>query len=257
MVWFKVDDKLHDHRKARAAGKAAMGLWVLAGSWSIDNDMDGFVPEGVLSRWGTRADASKLVVAGLWYVDKHNDENGWRFHDWTHFQPSAAVTAAKQAAEREAGVRGNHTRWHVKRGVSDPDCPYCYRVPDQEPDGVPDPPPDRVKASHPESAPIPTVPVPVPDTSGGEKARTDEAPTQALVGEWIEHCGDKRPPKQVIGQTAKHVKALLEEGIPASDVRAGLAAWHRKSLNPSTLPSVVHETRMSGATPPVNEWMRR
>ena len=44
-MWFKVDDKLHDHRKARKAGKAAMGVWVLAGSWSMDNETDGFVPD--------------------------------------------------------------------------------------------------------------------------------------------------------------------------------------------------------------------
>lgn len=27
MPWFKVDDRLHDHFKARQAGKAAMGVW--------------------------------------------------------------------------------------------------------------------------------------------------------------------------------------------------------------------------------------
>ena len=57
MAWFKVDDKLHDHRKARRAGKAAIGVWVLAGSWAMDNLTDGFVPEVVLLRWGTRTDA--------------------------------------------------------------------------------------------------------------------------------------------------------------------------------------------------------
>lgn len=138
MTWFRVDDELHDHRKARKAGKAAMGVWVLAGSWSMANGTDGFVPEDVLARWGNRADAGRLVAAGLWYVDEHEGEHGWRFHDWFKFQPSAETTAAWRAAESEAGLRGNHKRWHVDRGVSDPNCSYCYRVPDQEPDGVPD-----------------------------------------------------------------------------------------------------------------------
>ena len=53
MPWFKVDDKLHDHRKSRKAGRSAMGVWVLAGSWSMDNETDGFVPADVLARWGT------------------------------------------------------------------------------------------------------------------------------------------------------------------------------------------------------------
>lgn len=91
MPWFKVDDKLHDHRKTRAAGKAAMGVWVLAGSWSADNLTDGFVPASVLSRWGTRADANKLVSAGLWVADEQDGEKGWRFHQWNEDgrQPTA------------------------------------------------------------------------------------------------------------------------------------------------------------------------
>jgi hypothetical protein len=76
MTWFKVDDKLHDHRKVRAAGKAAMGVWVLAGSWAADNLTDGFIPTTVLPRWGTRADANKLVTAGLWHTDEQDGEKG-------------------------------------------------------------------------------------------------------------------------------------------------------------------------------------
>lgn len=138
MAWFKVDDKLHDHRKARKAGKAAMGVWVLAGSWSMDNLTDGFIPADVLSRWGTKADAGRLVASGLWFVDQHDGESGWRFHDWARFQPSAAVTAAVKAKEAEAGIRGNHKRWHVDRKITDPDCEYCYRAPDREPDAPPE-----------------------------------------------------------------------------------------------------------------------
>ena len=170
MPWFKVDDKLHDHRKARKAGKAAIGVWVLAGSWAMDNLTDGFIPDDVLTRWGTRADAGRLVAAGLWYVDEHNGERGWRFHDWTHFQPSAAVTAATKAKEAEAGLRGNHNRWHVQRGITDPDCAYCYRVPDQDPDGEP----DRVDVGSGRiggESPVP-VPDPIPHVSpNGETSR--------------------------------------------------------------------------------------
>lgn len=137
-MWFKVDDKLHDHRKARLAKKAAMGVWVLAGSWCMDNLTDGFVPADVLPRWGTRADARALVAAGLWIEGTREGERGWQFHDWSRFQPTAAVTAATKAAEAEAGVRGNHKRWHRARGITDPDCEYCYQVPDRVPDRAPD-----------------------------------------------------------------------------------------------------------------------
>lgn len=106
MPWFKVDDKLHDHRKPRAAKKAAMGVWVLAGSWAADNLTDGFVPANVLTRWGTPRDAAALVAAGLWHADVVNGERGWRFHDWSEFQPTRAEKEAEREARREAGRRG-------------------------------------------------------------------------------------------------------------------------------------------------------
>lgn len=72
-----------------------------------------------------------------------------------------------------------------------------------------------------------------------------EHDTQSLIAEWIDHCS-QRPPRRVVGQVARELKALLDEGIPFPDVRSGLAAWHAKGLHPSTLPSVVHEVRTSG-----------
>lgn len=74
------------------------------------------------------------------------------------------------------------------------------------------------------------------------KGSASPATAQTLVGEWIDHC-NQRPPGRVIGQVSKEIKAMIDEGIPDSDLRAGLAAWHSKNLHPSTLASVVHETR--------------
>lgn len=127
MPWMKVDDKLHDHRKARKAGKAAMGVWVLAGSWSMANETDGFIPESVLVRWGTPADAKRLVTAGFWSVAEKDDEAGWVFHDWLKYQPDARTVRLKQERESEAGSQGNHIRWHKRRGVTDPECQWCLK----------------------------------------------------------------------------------------------------------------------------------
>lgn len=194
-MWFKVDDKLHDHRKARKAGKSAMGVWVLAGSWSMDNETDGFVPEDVLPRWGTKSDAARLVQAGLWDRETFQGEQGWRFHDWSRFQPSAAVTAARRAKESEAALRGNHTRWHVQRKITDPDCEYCYRGPDQ----VPDQDPDRVNVAPRESAPNRPVPGPEPTTSSNEEVGHSESDRDDVericqhLAEAVEANGSKRP----------------------------------------------------------------
>lgn len=110
MPWFKVDDKLHDHRKARAAGKAAMGVWALAGSWAADNLTDGFVPASVLSRWGTRADARRLVDVGLWFTDEQDGERGWRFWEWTERNPTRAEVEADREAARLRMSRRRRTK---------------------------------------------------------------------------------------------------------------------------------------------------
>lgn len=83
--------------------------------------------------------------------------------------------------------------------------------------------------------PTTRIPQPVPPTAGAE------APTaQELIGSWIDGCR-RRPPGSVIAQVGKGIKAMLAEGIAPADVQAGLTEWARKSLHPSTLPSVVNE----------------
>lgn len=68
----------------------------------------------------------------------------------------------------------------------------------------------------------------------------DETTAQTLVAEWIDHCKD-RPPGRVIGQVSRELKAMLDEGVDPTRLRAALAEWNRKGLHPSTLASVVHE----------------
>jgi ribosomal protein S16 len=110
MTWFKVDDKLHDHQKVRRAGKAAMGVWVMAGSWAADNLTDGFIPAAVLSRWGTTKDANQLVAAELWEPARRDGEDGWQFHDWGEYQP------VKKQVEEQRKVNAERLRkWREKR----------------------------------------------------------------------------------------------------------------------------------------------
>lgn len=63
---------------------------------------------------------------------------------------------------------------------------------------------------------------------------------QTIVGEWLSRA-TKRPPSAVIGQASKQIKKLLDEGISADDIRAGLARWMSKGYAPSAIPSFVNE----------------
>jgi hypothetical protein len=99
VTWFKVDDSFHSHPKVLAASPAALGLWVVAGSWSGSNLSDGFVPDHVLPRLlpGSDSLARELVAAGLW----KRARGGYRFHDWGDFNPAAETVMAERGAARE------------------------------------------------------------------------------------------------------------------------------------------------------------
>jgi len=105
MTWFKVDDDLAFHRKVIAAGNAAMGLWVRAGSWCAQHLTDGFVPEEMVGILGTPAQRAKLIKAGLWI----EVDGGCQFHEWNENgrQPTAKQVREKRerAAERQAKHR--------------------------------------------------------------------------------------------------------------------------------------------------------
>lgn len=114
MTWFKVDDSFHSHPKALATDPAALGLWVVAGSWCGANLTNGFVPDHVLPRLapGSAKLASKLVAAGLW----ERNGAGYLFHDWADFNPTADKVLAERAAAAE---RQRRSREKVRHGVTD------------------------------------------------------------------------------------------------------------------------------------------
>lgn len=104
MAWGKVDDKLHSSVKWRTTPKPARALWTTALSWCSDQLTDGLIPAGILGMLdGTKGEAAALVAAGLWEIT----EEGWRFHDWHDYQPSAAQEAEKRqrAADWRRSIR--------------------------------------------------------------------------------------------------------------------------------------------------------
>lgn len=104
MPWFKVDDGLHSHPKALAAGDAALGLWVRLGSWSSNHLTDGLVPGNVATLLGKPAVLRKLVQVGL--LDREGED--YRLHDFHEYNPSREKVLADRAAtaSRVAAYRG-------------------------------------------------------------------------------------------------------------------------------------------------------
>jgi hypothetical protein len=106
MPWFKVDDTLALHQKTVAAGNSAMGLWVRAGSWSMQTLSDGFVPDVIVTALGSHAQARKLVDVGLW----DRMPSGYAFHEWAERQP----TKTDVEQERADNAR-RQKEWREKR----------------------------------------------------------------------------------------------------------------------------------------------
>lgn len=120
MAWFKVDDAFHSSKPVlkipRRYRAQAVGLWILAGTWSAQEESDGFIPEYVLEELcGTPAIASHLVRAGLWIeVTGESQEGsaipdgssgvsggaGWQFHNWAKYQPTREELEEKREKER-------------------------------------------------------------------------------------------------------------------------------------------------------------
>lgn len=118
MTWFKVDDSFHSHPKVLATEPAALGLWVVAGSWCGDNLSDGFVPLHVLPRLLPDAAtlAETLVTAGLW----KRARGGYQYHQWAEWQPTKerVLKERKAAAERQAKFREALKNGRPRNGVS-------------------------------------------------------------------------------------------------------------------------------------------
>lgn len=107
MTWFKVDDGLCAHPKAREAGLPAMGLWVVAGAFCGQNSTGGFVPDWYVQSWpGGRKLAAELVGAGLWIAATVDRQKGWQFHEWEQANPTREEALAKHQARVNAGQRG-------------------------------------------------------------------------------------------------------------------------------------------------------
>lgn len=246
MVWFKVDDKLHDNRKARAAKKAAMGVWVLAGSWAADNGTGGFVPADILSRWGTRSDAKRLVDVGLWQPAEQDGEKGWRFHQWEQRNPDAESERAKRAAESDGGTLGNHRRWHERRGIVVPGCPHC--VPDHDdPSGTRSGADQGTRIPPESSRPVPdpdaaAAGVPAPDRPTSNAGQGPDVAVEILASKLRSHTAlrglrtDKLKPEQTARLIAvidlqgddrlvEQALAAMRRDNPPQTIQAFLPGW--------------------------------
>jgi hypothetical protein len=181
-----------------------------------------------------RENAAELVAHGFWVAT----DTGWRIKAWEKWNGSKEQVSAEKAAQQAAQALTTHKRFHLAEDRINPSCEHCQAIATDVASEIASGSQKKKEREKENERERESVPSDVAYRSAGDA----DASAQTLIGEWIDHC-PTRPPGRVIGQLSKEVKALLDEGQPYEDVRAGLAAWHSKGLHPSTLASVVHETR--------------
>jgi hypothetical protein len=96
MVDFRVNDGLGNHPKIVGISLEAIGLWTLAGAWSMRYLTDGRIPGPIMASMCKR----QRVVAEL--VDRNlliPIDDDWQFVDWLQYQRSRAQIEA----DRERG----------------------------------------------------------------------------------------------------------------------------------------------------------
>lgn len=89
------------------------------------------------------------------------------------------------------------------------------------------------------AAPVRHKPEPINQSQRNQSSAPEGANAGTIIGDWIDTL-NHRPPERVIGQMAREVRKLLEEGFDPAVVSAAVGAVSVKGLHPSTVSSEVN-----------------
>jgi hypothetical protein len=133
--FIRVHDGMPDHPKVDGLSDKAFRLLVETWCWCNRQKTDGRVPAARWRKQHTKKARQELIDGRLAEELPGGDI---QMHDYLEHQRSAVEMADMRAVKSQGGTFGNHKRWHVDRGLKDPDCAHCSIAP---PIGSPTPPP--------------------------------------------------------------------------------------------------------------------
>lgn len=137
MAWIESHQSLSRHRKLfRLCGLLGTDKYRLIGHlhelwwWALDNvqrngDFGDITNAEIAQGAGWEGDPDEfvnaLIAAG--FIDRVDDR--LFLHDWEDYTARYYEYRDLRLLSSKSGTLGNHERWHVRRGVTDPSCPYC------------------------------------------------------------------------------------------------------------------------------------
>lgn len=123
--YFVLTNEYTRHRKVRGLSDKAFRLHVTLMGMCNEDRNDGIISQQDLDQKG-KAAGRELLNNDL----VHPAENGqYVLHDYLRHQNSRAeieeLIGQAQAAGAKGGKASAHKQWHVKRGITNPDCELC------------------------------------------------------------------------------------------------------------------------------------
>jgi hypothetical protein len=152
-MWVKVDDGLPEHRKVVEAGRhlgsygagRVVAIWTVGMCYSNRNLTDGFIAEHVGRTWilydRRPIDVLEVMALAMPNGDAgliHKVTSGYQFHDYLHYQPSAAGIKEKRDRDRKR-KRGGADSYGNPSGIAMDSAwiPERSRARDPDPDPIP------------------------------------------------------------------------------------------------------------------------
>jgi hypothetical protein len=115
-----VTSELPRHPKFKALSRSArlriIELWCHCREFKTD----GFIDAGT---WGEVPPKERKELLGGW-VEAREDGTLW-CHDYLDHQKSKKQLEALATKRAEGGTFGAHVKHHERKGVVNPDCPFC------------------------------------------------------------------------------------------------------------------------------------
>lgn len=124
-LWIRLSVRYPNNRKVRPLSDAAFRLHIELMCWAKDEGTGGLIDGANMELFGRPKARAELVKRGL-LEDAGNDD--WALHDYDEWQDLDADTEVRRVRQSKGGSRGNHDRWHVKRGIVAIGCEFCASV---------------------------------------------------------------------------------------------------------------------------------
>jgi hypothetical protein len=99
LVDFRVDDGFGQHPKTIGMGLDSVGLWTLAGAWSMRFLTDGHIPGEVMRGLSKRPRPIAELTERTLIIPA--DGGDWQFVDWLQYQRSRAQIEAERERSRK------------------------------------------------------------------------------------------------------------------------------------------------------------